>query len=55
MVLQGVLGVQKWVRGHQARSHYDKLKNGVTTLQSCNAWISILLYLYQKFSWFFIL
>lgn len=34
LALQGVLGVQKWVRGHQARSHYDKLKNGVTTLQS---------------------
>ncbi|CAK8535181.1 unnamed protein product [Lathyrus sativus] len=33
-VLQGILEVQKCARGHQARSHYNKLKNGVTTLQS---------------------
>ncbi|MCH84777.1 myosin-2-like, partial [Trifolium medium] len=34
LVLQGILGVQKCVRGHQARSHFNKLKNGVTILQS---------------------
>ncbi|XP_045801422.1 myosin-2-like [Trifolium pratense] len=34
LVLQGILGVQKCVRSHQARSHFNKLKNGVTILQS---------------------
>ncbi|WJX73410.1 Myosin-2, variant 3 [Trifolium repens] len=34
LVLQGTLGVQKYVRGHQARNHYNKLKEGVTILQS---------------------
>ncbi|KAJ7981689.1 myosin 2 [Quillaja saponaria] len=32
-VLQGVLGVQKFFRGRQARRHFDVLKNGVTTSQ----------------------
>ncbi|KAK2360365.1 myosin [Trifolium repens] len=49
LVLQGILGVQKCVCGHQARSHFNKLKNGVTILQSCNVWILILIYLCQKF------
>lgn len=35
-VLQGIVGVQKYFRGHQARRHFNELKKGVTTLQSCN-------------------
>ncbi|KAK7405181.1 hypothetical protein VNO78_06380 [Psophocarpus tetragonolobus] len=33
-VLKGILGIQKCVRGHQARGCFSELKNGVTTLQS---------------------
>ncbi|TKY66586.1 Myosin-2 protein [Spatholobus suberectus] len=33
-VLQGILGIQKCFRGHQARGYFCELKNGVTTLQS---------------------
>ncbi|XP_058747335.1 myosin-2-like isoform X3 [Vicia villosa] len=32
--LRGVLGIQKCFRGHQARSYFCKLRNGVTALQS---------------------
>ncbi|XP_028807595.1 myosin-2 isoform X2 [Neltuma alba] len=33
-VMQGILQVQKWFRGHRARQYFHELKNGVTTLQS---------------------
>ncbi|KAJ1408494.1 P-loop containing nucleoside triphosphate hydrolase [Sesbania bispinosa] len=33
-VLQGIIGIQKCFRGHQARSYFRELKNGVATLQS---------------------
>ncbi|KAL2327728.1 hypothetical protein Fmac_021155 [Flemingia macrophylla] len=33
-VLQGILGIQKCFRGHQARGYFCELKNAVTTLQS---------------------
>ncbi|XP_027353787.1 myosin-2-like isoform X2 [Abrus precatorius] len=33
-VLQGILGIQKYFRGCQARGYFRELKNGVTTLQS---------------------
>ncbi|KAK7312977.1 hypothetical protein VNO77_37273 [Canavalia gladiata] len=33
-VLQGIRGIQKCFRGHQARDYFCELKNGVTTLQS---------------------
>ncbi|XP_068476741.1 myosin-2-like isoform X2 [Phaseolus vulgaris] len=33
-ILQGILGIQKCFRGHQARGCFCELKNGVTTLQS---------------------
>ncbi|KAJ0983697.1 hypothetical protein J5N97_011952 [Dioscorea zingiberensis] len=32
--LQHIIGVQKYIRGFQARCHYEELKRGVTTLQS---------------------
>lgn len=35
--MQGILGIQKCFRGHQARGCFCELKNGVTTLQSCTA------------------
>ncbi|KAG2396629.1 Myosin-2 protein [Vigna angularis] len=36
-ILQGIIGIQKCFRGHQARGCFCELKNGVTTLQSCTA------------------
>ncbi|BAT89413.1 hypothetical protein VIGAN_06036100 [Vigna angularis var. angularis] len=33
-ILQGIIGIQKCFRGHQARGCFCELKNGVTTLQS---------------------
>ncbi|KAK4285989.1 hypothetical protein QN277_002610 [Acacia crassicarpa] len=33
-VIRGILGVQKWLRGHQARRHFYALKNGAIALQS---------------------
>ncbi|KAK4255746.1 hypothetical protein QN277_008704 [Acacia crassicarpa] len=33
-VMQGILQVQKWFRGHKARQYFRELKNGVTKLQS---------------------
>nr|KYP44195.1 Myosin-2 heavy chain [Cajanus cajan] len=33
-VMQGILGIQKCFRGHQARGRFCELKNGVSTLQS---------------------
>ncbi|XP_054811203.1 myosin-2-like isoform X2 [Prosopis cineraria] len=33
-IMQGILQIQKWFRGHQARRHVHELKNGVTALQS---------------------
>ena len=41
-LLQGLLGIQKTFRGYRARCHYNELKKGVTALQSCNVWISII-------------
>lgn len=38
--MQGILQVQKWFRGHLARQYFHELKNGVTTIQSCNAVLS---------------
>ncbi|KAA8515341.1 hypothetical protein F0562_018429 [Nyssa sinensis] len=32
--LQGILGIQKYFRGHQARCYYRELKRGICTLQS---------------------
>jgi hypothetical protein len=40
-VLQGILGVQKCFRGLHARHFVHELKEGVMTLQSCNACISL--------------
>ncbi|XP_022139435.1 myosin-2 [Momordica charantia] len=34
LVLQGILGVQKYFRGSRARDHFYELKQGATTLQS---------------------
>ncbi|KAF8413971.1 hypothetical protein HHK36_001968 [Tetracentron sinense] len=36
--LEGILGVQKCFRGHQARCYFRELKRGIITLQSCNAY-----------------
>ncbi|KAI9070663.1 hypothetical protein K1719_047376 [Acacia pycnantha] len=33
-VMQGILQVQKWFRGHKARQYFRELQNGVTKLQS---------------------
>ncbi|XP_028779865.1 myosin-2 isoform X2 [Neltuma alba] len=33
-IILGILGVQKWLRGHQARRNFHVLKNGAIALQS---------------------
>lgn len=35
-VMQGILGIQKYFRGCHARGNFHDLKQGATTLQSCN-------------------
>jgi len=41
-LLQGLLVIQKSFRGYRARRRYHELKKGVTTLQSCNVLLSII-------------
>ena len=38
-LLKGILEIQKYFRGHQARCYYTELKRGTVALQSCNAYI----------------
>lgn len=40
-VLQGIIVVQKRFRGRQARRYFYELKGGVTTLQSCNSYVTL--------------
>lgn len=37
--LQGIVEIQKYFRGHQARCYYHDLKTGILALQSCNSFL----------------